>query len=111
MPKCPGNRPEPGAQAALRQHNCGPHVLAPFTSAIVRRCPTPTSSRPPTRPTLPRRSATRSDTRAASGLHNADELMPAIVARRLVGHLERVGFVVRRTSAQTKRARERRARG
>ncbi len=30
MPKCPGNRPEPGAQAALRQHNCGPHVLAPF---------------------------------------------------------------------------------
>jgi len=30
------------------------------------------------------------------GVHNADELMSLIVARRLVEHLERSGFVVMR---------------
>ena len=32
--------------------------------------------------------------RVATGVHNADELMVEIVAKRLVAHLERAGFVV-----------------
>jgi hypothetical protein len=42
----------------------------------------------------PRRWPSRCATRAESGVHNADEIMAEIVAKRLVEHLERAGFVV-----------------
>ncbi len=34
------------------------------------------------------------------GVHNADEIMAEIVARRLVAHLERAGFVVMKKPAE-----------
>ena len=41
----------------------------------------------------------RFDTRGGSASHNADEIMAEIVAKRLVEHLERAGFVVMKRPA------------
>ena len=63
-------------------------------STIVRRCPTPTGSRQPTRSTSPRRSVYALRYQGHWRVHNADEIMAEIAAKRLVEHLERTGFVV-----------------
>ena len=42
----------------------------------------------------PRPSPASFATRTAKAVHNADEIMAEIVAKRLVEHLERAGFVI-----------------
>ena len=64
-------------------------LLRSTRSHVLPQCPTLTSSRPPTLPTS-LRFAGRKRT------HNADEIMAEIVAKHLVEHLERSGFVVMR---------------
>jgi hypothetical protein len=56
-------------------------------------------SRPRTHPTWPRRSPTLSAYQGRKRVHNADEIMAEIVAKRLVEHLERAGFVVMKRPA------------
>jgi hypothetical protein len=58
-----------------------------------RPCPTLTSLRPPTRH-LAAALAFALRFEGRKRVHNADEIMSEIVAKRLVRHLERAGFVV-----------------
>ena len=53
--------------------------------------------------TSPMRSLSRFVTRARKRVHNADELMSTIVAKRLVEHLERSVFIVMKRSATANR--------
>jgi len=50
----------------------------------------------PVDPTSPLRSAYALQFEGRKRVHNADELMSEIIAKRLVEHLERCGFIVMR---------------
>ena len=54
---------------------------------------------PPTRPTWPRRLPIALRYQGRKRVHNADEIMAEIVAKRLVEHLERGGFVIMKRPA------------
>ena len=48
----------------------------------------------------PTRSRSPCNSKAGKRVHNADEIMTEIVARRLVDHLDRAGFVVMKRPAE-----------
>ena len=68
-------------------------MLRSLASAIVLPCPTLTSSRPPTPSDLAAALAFALRYQGRKRVHNADEIMAEIVAKRLVEHLESAGFV------------------
>ena len=69
-------------------------LLCSRASAIVRPCPTPTKLTPADPSNLANALAYALRFHGRNRIHNADEMLGEIVARRLVEHLERAGFNV-----------------
>jgi hypothetical protein len=77
------------------------HVLAPFTRTGYRLAAPDFDKLTPANPSdLAAALAYALCYQGRKGVHNADEIMAEIVAKRLVEHLERAGFVVMKRPAE-----------
>jgi hypothetical protein len=83
------------------QDNRATHVLAPFTCLGYRLPMADADKLTPADPSdLAAALAYALRYQGRKRVHNADEIMAEIVARRLVEHLERAGFVVMKRPAE-----------